>query len=47
MLGFKDFHCAATIIAGTEVMHMIRKDQCAGTEGQVMFAAKLFYSLAL
>ena len=46
MLGFKDFHCAAKIIAGVELMHMIRKGQHAGPEGQVMSAAELFYSLA-
>jgi len=46
MLGFKEFRCAAKIIAGIEVMHMIRKDQWAGSEGQVMSAAELFYSLA-
>jgi putative transposase len=46
MLGFKDFHCAAKIIAGIEVMHMIRKGQWAGPEGQVMSTAELFYSLA-
>ena len=46
MPGFKDFHCAAKIIAGIEVMHMIRKGQWAGPEGQVMSSAELFYSLA-
>jgi len=46
MLGFKDFHCATKIIAGIETMHMIRKGQWAGPEGQVMSAAELFYSLA-
>jgi putative transposase len=46
MLGFKDFHSAAKIIAGIETMHMIRKGQWAGPEGQVMSAAELFYSLA-
>ena len=46
MLGFKDFRCAAKIIAGIEVMHMIRKGQWASPEGQVMSAAELFYSLA-
>ncbi len=46
MLGFKDFHCAAKIIAGIEVIHMIRKGQRAGPEGQVMSAAELFYNLA-
>ena len=46
MLGFKDFHCAAKIIAGIELMHMICKGQWAGPEGQVMSAAELFYNLA-
>ena len=46
MPGFKDIHCAARIIAGIEVMHMIRKGRWAGPEGQVMSAADLFYSLA-
>jgi len=46
MLGFEDFHCAAKIIAGIEVMHMIRKGRCPGPEGQVMSAADLFYNLA-
>ena len=46
MLGFKDFHCAAKIIAGIELMHMIRKGQWAGPEGQVLSAAELFYTLA-
>ena len=46
MLGFKDFHCAAKIVAGIELMHMIRKGQYDGPEGPVMSAAKLFYSLA-
>ena len=46
MLGFKDFHSAAKLIAGIETMHMIRKGQWAGPEGQVMSAAELFYSLA-
>ena len=46
MLGFKDFHSAANIIAGIKVMHIIRKGQWAGPEGQVMSAAEPFYSLA-
>ena len=32
--------------AGIEVVHMIRKGQWAGPEGQAMSAAELFYSLA-
>jgi putative transposase len=46
MLGFKDFRSAAKIIAGIETMHMIRKGQYAGPQGQVVSAAGLFYSLA-
>ena len=46
MLGFKNFHCAAKIIAGIETMHMIRKGQYAGPEGQVMSAAEQFHGLA-
>ena len=45
-LGFKEFDCAAKIIAGIELMHMIRKVQYAGPEGQVVSAADLFYSPA-
>ena len=46
MLGFKDFWCAAKIIAGIETMHMLRKGQLACPEGQPMSAAEQFYSLA-
>ena len=45
MLGFKNFLCAAKIIAGIETMHMIREGQSAGPEGQVMSAAEMFYNL--
>ena len=34
MLGFKDFHSAAKIIASIEVMHMIRKGQWAGPKAK-------------
>ncbi|WP_367949138.1 DDE-type integrase/transposase/recombinase, partial [Paraburkholderia sp. NMBU_R16] len=27
MMGFKDFRCARIILAGIEIMHMIRKGQ--------------------
>jgi putative transposase len=46
MLGFKDFHCAAKLIAGIETMHMIKKGQLDCPDGEVMSAAKQFYSLA-
>ena len=46
MLGFKSFRAAATVRAGIELMHMIRKGQMAmqGCEG--MFFADQFYALA-
>lgn len=46
MLGFKDFHCAAKLIAGIETMHMIKKGQLDCPEGEAMSAAEQFYSLA-
>jgi putative transposase len=46
MLGFKSMRCARILLAGIEVMHMIRKGQLDSPEGQVASAAKQFYSLA-
>ncbi len=46
MLGFKQFHCAAKLIAGIETMHMIKKGQLDCPDGQVASAADQFYSLA-
>jgi transposase-like protein len=46
MLGFKCFRSAAKIISGIETMHMIRKGQLDGPQGQSLSAAQLFYSLA-
>lgn len=46
MLGFKDFHSAAKIIAGIETMHAIKKGQLACPEDQTLSAAEQFYSLA-
>jgi len=46
MLGFKDFHCAAKLIAGIETMHMIKKGQLDCRDGEVTSAAEQFYSLA-
>lgn len=46
MLGFKSFWSAAKILAGIETMHMIKKEQLACPEGQIMSAADQFYSLA-
>jgi transposase-like protein len=46
MLGFKSFRCARVLVAGIELMHMIKKDQLDCAEGQDMPAASKFYSLA-
>jgi len=46
MLGFKSFRCARALIAGIEMMHMIRKGQMKCLEGEASSAARKFYSLA-
>ena len=46
MLGFKTFRCAQILIAGIEVMHMIRKGQLDGIKDQASSPANQFYSLA-
>ena len=46
MLGFKVFRCARILITGIETMHMIRKGQLDGHDGEVLCAADQFYSLA-
>ncbi len=46
MLGFKSFRCARILIAGIEVMHMIRKGQLGAIKDQASPAANQFYSLA-
>ena len=46
MLGFKSLRCARILIAGIEVMHMIRKGQLGSTKDQTSSAANHFYSLA-
>jgi transposase-like protein len=46
MLGFKSFRCASILIAGIEIMHMIKKGQLSGPEGQASSAADQFHSLA-
>ena len=45
MLGCKSFHCARTLSAGIETMHMIKKGQLGGTGGQFPSAADQFYSM--
>jgi putative transposase len=46
MLGFKSLRCASILIAGIEIMHMIKKGQLDCSEGQASSAAEKFYSLA-
>ena len=46
MLGFKSFRCARALIAGIETIHMIKKGQLDGSQGQASSAAAKFYSLA-
>jgi transposase-like protein len=46
MLNFKSFRCAAKVLAGVELMHMIRKAQFAIAGAQAMSFAKQFYALA-
>jgi putative transposase len=46
MMGFKDFRCARSILAGIELMHMIRKGQM-NDDGFAKTAAEQFYSLVI
>ncbi len=46
MMGFKSFWSARALIAGIEIMHMIRKGQLAGVKDRTSSPAEQFYSLA-
>ncbi len=46
MLGFKSFRAASHVLAGIELMHMIRKGQMIVTKGVQISFADQFYSLA-
>ena len=46
MLGFKSFQSAKNVLAGIELMHMIRKGQMIVTEGVKRSFAEQFYALA-
>lgn len=46
MMGFKDFRCARIILAGIEVMHMIRKGQMRD-DGIARNPAEQFYSIVM
>jgi hypothetical protein len=47
MLGFKSFRYAATLIAGIEIVHMIKEHLLDGFKDQATSAADRFYSLAI
>ncbi|ECK6537230.1 DUF2913 family protein [Salmonella enterica] len=46
MLGFKSFRRAQTLLAGVELIHMIRKGQCMHPKSQGLSPADSFYRLA-
>jgi len=46
MLNFKSFHAARKILAGIELMHMIRKGQLKLEDTENMSFAQQFYALA-
>jgi putative transposase len=46
ILGFKRFRCARILLAGIEVMHMIRKGQLGAVKDPASCAANPFHPLA-
>jgi putative transposase len=46
MLGFKSFRAAANVVAGFELMHMIRKAQFVIDSAALMWLSDQFYALA-
>jgi len=46
MLGFKSFWAAKAVLAGIELMHMIRKGQLSTEKGKNLSFAEQFYALA-
>ena len=46
MLGFKSFRSASNVLAGVELMHMIRKRQFTIDSAAAMSFADQFYTLA-
>ena len=46
MLNFKSFRAAGPVLAGVELMHMIRKGQFANDTADEMSLADQFYALA-
>jgi len=46
MMGFKSFRAASNVLAGIELVHMIRKGQMIVTKGDELSFADQFYALA-
>jgi putative transposase len=46
MLGFKTFRTARAVLAGIELMHMIRKGQLSAENGKDLSFVEQFYALA-
>jgi transposase-like protein len=46
MMGFKSFRAARNVLAGIELMHMVRKGQMIVAEGEELSFADQFYALA-
>jgi len=46
MMNFKSFYAARNVLAGIELMHMIRKGQMIATKGVHLSFADQFYALA-
>ena len=46
MLGFKSFRTASAVLAGIELMHMIRKGQMSTEKEMGLSFAKQFYAIA-
>ena len=46
MMGFKSFRAAYNVLAGIELMHMIRKGQMIVVKGDELSFADQFYALA-
>ena len=47
MLGFKTFRTARAVLAGIELMHMIRKGQLSAEKGKDLSFAEQFYPIFL
>lgn len=46
MMGFKSFQSASNVLAGIELMHMIRKGQMIDQSAKELSFAEQFYALA-